>query len=282
MRNRIAFIGVGNMASAIINGMISPNNPERIDISNIVLYDKLSTQTQHLSALGAVVVNSVKAAAENADCVMLCVKPQNFPEILPLLSEVPGAENKLYITIAAGITIASVSSAVGGAPVVRVLPNTPILIGKGVSAICKSTNVNDDDFAFACNIFSSSSKILVIEESQMNRMISVTSSSPAYVFLFIKAIYEGAIAQGLVKSKDNPQGIDESDIISGICDMLIGSAELMKSSTKTPEEQIQTVASKGGTTEQALLCLNDYKFCEAVVSAMQKCTDRADELGKAK
>lgn len=282
MRKKIAFIGVGNMASAIINGMISPDNPERFDISNIALFDKMSSQAQRFAASGAFVADSIESAVINADCVLLCVKPQNFPEVLPLLSNVPGAENKLYITIAAGVTIESVSRAVGGAPVVRVLPNTPIFIGKGVSAICRGDNVNDEDFGFACKIFATSSRILVIEESEMNRMISVTSSSPAYVFLFIKAMYEGAVAQGLVRSEENPNGLSESDIINGICDTIIGSAELMKVSSKTPDEQIQAVASKGGTTEQALLCLDKYKLCEAVITAMQKCTDRADELGKEK
>ena len=282
MRNKIAFIGVGNMASAIINGMISVDNPERFDISNIILFDKLSAQTERFAALGATVSNSISDAADNADCIMLCVKPQNFPEILPELSKVNNAAKKLYITIAAGITIDSVSTALGGAPVVRVLPNTPIFIGKGVSAICKNANVNDEDFSFACRIFASSSRLLVINESEMNRMISVTSSSPAYVFLFIKAMFEGAASQGLLKSDLNPDGLSENDLIAGICDTIIGAAELMKSSTKTPDDQFKTVASKGGTTEQALICLENYKFCEAISSAMQKCTDRADELGKVK
>jgi pyrroline-5-carboxylate reductase len=270
------------MASAIINGMISTNNPNRFNISDIILFDKMSEQTKRFASYGAVVASSICDAVSQADCVMLCVKPQNFPEVLAELSMVDNADEKLYVTIAAGITIDSVSSSVNGAPVVRVLPNTPIFIGKGVSAICRSKNVSDDDFAFACRIFSSTSSILTIDETAMNRIISVTSSSPAYVFLFIKAIYDGAVAQGLLKDDNNPDGLSPEQLIISICDTIIGSAELMKSGTKTPEEQIKTVASKGGTTEQALLCLNEYKFSEAIISAMQKCTDRADELGKNK
>jgi pyrroline-5-carboxylate reductase len=108
----------------------------------------------------------------------------------------------------------------------------------------------------------------------MNRIISVTGSSPAYVFLMIKAMYDGAISQGLIDG-----GLTEKDLIDSICDTIIGAATLMKMGNKTPEEQIATVASKGGTTERAIAELLNYDFCAGIVSAMQKCTDRADELG---
>ncbi|MBE6548504.1 MAG: pyrroline-5-carboxylate reductase [Ruminococcaceae bacterium] len=279
MRKTIAFIGVGNMASAIINGVTS-GSCGAVTMSNMVLYDKYSEKTLQYKAMGATVVSSEREAVEQADCIFLCAKPQNFPEILPCFSDIPNVCNKLFVTIAAGIKMQSISDAAGGAPVIRVLPNTPIFIGKGVSAICKTQNVCDEDFKFVCNIFSSSSSILPIDEDQMNRIIGVTSSSPAYVFLFIKSIYEGALEQGLIKTDDNVAGIDENLIINSICDTLIGAAELVKSSSKSLDEQIQTVASKGGTTEQALLELERYKFSEGIVSAMIKCTQKADELGK--
>jgi pyrroline-5-carboxylate reductase len=104
----------------------------------------------------------------------------------------------------------------------------------------------------------------------MNKTIGVTSSSPAYVFKFIKAIYDGAVAQGL----------SEKDLLDTICNMVIGSAELIKSGRGTPEELISAVASKGGTTERALAVLNDNNFDKIVIDAMKACTDRANELGK--
>lgn len=275
MVKKIAFIGVGNMAGAIISGITSrKENP--IGWDNIILYDKYSEKCDRYKALGAFVTENAEEAVTLADCIILAVKPQNFPEILPLVKNCPNISNKLFITIAAGIRIKTVSDAVNGAPVVRVLPNTPMLIGKGVSAVCRDKNVSDEDFAFACDIFSSSGKVLLIEEEEMNRIISVTSSSPAYVFTLINAMYEGAVAQGLVS--DTSDGIQPKQIIDSICDTIIGSAELMKSQNKTPMEQITTVASKGGTTEKALNELERYKFTEAVISAMEKCTARADEL----
>ena len=277
---KIAFIGVGNMASAIISGITSEKNPTPVSMSDIILYDKLADKVSEYQKKGAFVAQSEYQAADMADCVFLCVKPQNFPEVLPRFENVKSVQNKLFVTIAAGITMQTVADATCGAPVVRVLPNTPIFIGRGVSAICKTQNVSDEDFSFICNIFSSSGSVLPIDESQMNRIISVTSSSPAYVFLFIKSILEGAASQGLVRSDDNPDGIDKENIINSICDTLIGAAELVKASNKTLDDQISTVASKGGTTERAIAELNARGFSEGVVSAMQKCTDRADELGR--
>jgi len=271
MRKTIAFIGVGNMASAIINGVTS-GSCGAVTMSNMVLYDKYSEKTLQYKAMGATVVSSEREAVEQADCIFLCAKPQNFPEILPCFSDIPNVCNKLFVTIAAGIKMQSISDAAGGAPVIRVLPNTPIFIGKGVSAICKTQNVCDEDFKFVCNIFSSSSSILPIDEDQMNRIIGVTSSSPAYVFKFIKAMYEGAVAQGL----------PDDNLVSTVCDMIIGSAELIKSGFGTPEKMVNAVASKGGTTERALAVLDENNFEQTIIDAMKACTARADELGKIK
>lgn len=279
MRKKISFIGVGNMASAIIAGITSQNNPSPYLMSDIILYDRSPEKTVEYQRLGASIASSERAAAEMGDCVFLCVKPQNFSEVLPCFADIPDIESKLFVTIAAGISMQTVADATHGAAVVRVLPNTPILVGMGVSAVCATSNVSDEDYNFVCNIFASSGSVLAVDESQMNRIIGVTSSSPAYVFAFVKAIFEGAAAQGLIKSPENPDGIDQKQMTDSICDMIIGSAQLMKTSDMTPDEQISRVASKGGTTEQALLELERYSFSEGVVSAMKKCTQRADELG---
>lgn len=273
MRTKLAFIGVGNMATATLTGITSGENAF-VAWSDIVLYDTQKEKLEKIATLGAKIADSVKDAVESADCILLCVKPQNFSEILPSISECDGVKDKLFITIAAGITMDTVSKAALGAPVVRVMPNTPMLIGKGVCALCRNADVSDADFDFACGIFASSARILKITEDEMNRIISVTSSSPAYVFAFIKSILDGAKAQGLLES------ISEKEMLDCICDMIIGSCELMKRGGKTPEEQIATVTSKGGTTERAMAELASRGFSEIIISAMQKCTDRADELSK--
>lgn len=270
MTHKLAVIGVGNMAKAIIAGIQKSD----ISVSEIILFDKNKDQYNSLS-IGRCpysYANSISDAINNADSVLLSVKPQNFTEILTEISQVEGHHSKLYITIAAGITVDSVSVALSDAEVVRVLPNIPMTIGKGVSVICKNENVSRERFDFVCSVFASAGSNILIEESDMNKTIGVTSSSPAYVFKFIDAIYKGALAQGLI----------EDGLIDAICDVFIGSALLLKGSGDMPQNFIERVASKGGTTEQALNKFDENNIEQIVCDAMIACTKRADELGSNK
>lgn len=267
MNRKIAVIGVGNMARSIISGVISAKMP----IDGYFLYDKYPSACDTFKGTDNVyMAKDIAEAVKDANCVLLSVKPQNYPEVLEEISSLPFHEKKLYISIAAGITSESVSQRLGGATVIRVLPNLPMTVGCGVSAICKSNVASTEDFDFVKSVFACAGSVTVIDESEMNRVIGVTSSSPAYVFKFIEAIKKGAEAQGL----------DGHALLDAICDMVIGSAVLLKGSDLSPAELISRVASKGGTTEQALLKLNEADFDGAIENAMKACTKRADELGK--
>ena len=270
-KKKIAFIGVGNMAGAIIKGLMAQESP--IGWSDLYLFDRYPDMCTPYVQQGAVASASIEEAVSAADCVVLAVKPQNFPEILPVLASTPNIQSKLFITIAAGITTNSIKTALGGSvSVVRALPNTPMLIGQGVIAVCQAPTVATEDFEFVCNLFRASGSVLVIDESEMNRIISVTSSSPAYVFAFIRALCDGATMQGLSMSS--------KELLDSVCDMVIGAATLLKTGTKTPAEQISTVTSKGGTTERAMGVLAEGDFEGLIHRAMQACTDRADELSR--
>ena len=262
---KIAFIGVGNMANAIIGGLLRCG---AVDCSHLILCDKLPDKCSEYVQNGAVLASFPAEAVCDADCVVLSVKPQNFPEVLSELSGVDGIGQKLIVTIAAGITVETVKTALHRAPVVRVLPNTPMLIGQGVSVICRADDVAAEDFAFIKSMFEASGSVPVIDEAEMNRIISVTSSSPAYVFAFIDAICEGA----------RDQGLDGEARLSAVCDMVIGSAMLLKQDTLTAAEQIRRVTSKGGTTERAMAVLSERDMAGMISDAMKACTARADEL----
>ena len=267
MDKSFAVIGVGNMARAIVAGIVSAD----INISRFYLYDKFSQVYQSFENNEKFFVkDSVASAVEDADCVLISVKPQNYAEVLSEIKMARDFDKKLYISIGAGITSESVSNDLCGAKVIRVLPNLPMTIGKGVSVICKNEKVSVDDFNFVNDVFSSSGSTLIIDEKDMNAIIGVTSSSPAYVFKFIDAICKGAEAQGL----------DGKKLIDIVCDVVIGSALLLKQSVDSPTELISKVASKGGTTEQALIKLNEGDFDKVIENAMIACTARADELGK--
>ena len=268
MSYRLAVIGVGNMAKAVLTGIQRSN----VDVAEIYLFDKNSEQYNDLSQdnCNYIFCNTVYGAVEKADCVLLAVKPQNYSDVLSQISQVPKHNEKIYITIAAGITVQHVSQALNGAKVVRVLPNLPMTVGSGVSVICKNPLVGDTEFSFVTSLFSSSGSTMLIDEVEMNRIIGVTSSSPAYVFKFIDAMAKAATTQGL----------PEEGIIDAICDVFIGSALLLKGSKESPETLINRVCSKGGTTEQAINKLNEANVDNIILEAMLACTQRADELGK--
>ena len=266
-KNTLAVIGVGNMAKSIISGIISSD----VSVSEIILFDKNSDQYSDIKSekITITVANSIPEAVINAEYVLLSVKPQNYPEVLEEIGDVDGFERKKYISIGAGITSDSVSMSLNSANVIRVLPNLPMLIGEGTSVICENNDIDKESFEFVCDVFKSAGSIMIIDESEMNRTIGVTSSSPAYVFKFINAIYKGALAQK----------ISDNGLLDAICDTVIGSARLLKMSADTPETLISKVASKGGTTEQALNVLNREDFDKTIEKAMIACTKRADELG---
>lgn len=268
-RKKLAVIGYGNMAKAIVNGVLN----SKTDITDILVFDINSTQYASSTYADIIkIADSMDSAIANADAVLLSVKPQNFPEILPNIASIDGYKDKLYISIAAGISTEAICDSLGDVSVVRVLPNIPMTIGQGVSVVCKNPKVAASDFDYVKDIFSRSGSVLEIEECELNRFIGVTSSAPAYVFKFIDAICRGAEAQG----------IDYDRVLRVVCDMIIGSAMMLRDGDLSPEELISRVASKGGTTERALSVLDDRDFSGALVAAMRACTDRAEELGQIK
>ena len=150
------------------------------------------------------------------------------------------------------------------------MPNTPLLIGKGVTALCRNKNVSDAQFDLVEHIFAARGATLRLDEADMNKIIAATSSSPAYIFLMIKAICDGAAAEGI--RCDN--------LRDAVCNMVIGSAELARRSDKSLDELIRMVTSPKGTTEKALEVFYAADFEKTVSDAMDACTRRADELAQ--
>ncbi|MBR7185679.1 MAG: pyrroline-5-carboxylate reductase [Clostridia bacterium] len=263
---KLAFLGVGNMAGAILGSLRNI-----VDDADIFLFDRYPEAMARYADRGYVRAESAPAAVAAADCVIFAVKPQNMPELFAELQAADVMHGKLVVSIAAGIPIKAFTDAFGPLPVIRTMPNTPMLIGEGMIALCRNALVTDEDFAFVRTLFDAAGSTIVLDECDMNKIISVTGSSPAYVFLFIKSIYESGLAQGLA----------EDGLLDAVCDAVIGSAKLLKASDKTPDELIAMVTSKKGTTEQALLKLEEYRFAEGIHAAMLACTKRAEELGRA-
>ncbi|MBE6687828.1 MAG: pyrroline-5-carboxylate reductase [Ruminococcaceae bacterium] len=263
----IGFIGVGNMAGAIISGVLKKNLYNK---NEILIYDKDSSKYDKFDIAP---VQSTKEICEKTDLIFLCVKPQVYNVVLQEIShDVPKEiiAKKTFVSIAAGISTTHICNMLGvNAAVVRVMPNTPLLIGEGASALCSNDFVSDEVFTGVCDIFASMGATKRLTENMMNRIIAVNGSSPAYVYLFAKAICDGAKEQGIT-----------DDVLPLVIKTILGSAKMMEQSNMSPDELIAMVTSPNGTTLAALQSFEADDFCGTIKRAMQKCTDRAEEIAK--
>lgn len=253
------------MAFAIYSGIL---NSKLTSENNIILYDKNEAQYSKFSTKCKIASN-INDGISNADFIFISVKPQNVSEILSYIDP-SKLDNKVFITICAGITIQSIESKLGNVKIVRAMPNTPLLIGEGVTALCKNDKVLFDEFEFAKKIFSSSGIVSEIDEKDINSITAITSSSPAYVYTFIKALCDGAI----------DLNFNYNNTLNLVCQTLIGSTKMILSSNLSVEQQINMVKSPNGTTEKALNVLDDMNFSNIVIKAMNACKKRAEELSK--
>jgi pyrroline-5-carboxylate reductase len=264
---KIAFIGAGNLPEAIIYALSDLTAGQ-----NIMVYDKDENQYNRYGSTGIKKARDLINALSFGDIIFLAVKPQNFAELLPDIKNAGiDLTDKIFVSVAAGITTGYIKSQIAQEiAVIRTMPNTPVLIGKGMTALCKNNNTSDRDFKMVCDIFASLGEIIALPEDKLNKIISVNGSSPAYVYLFAEAMLQGAVGQGF----------DEKEIYPVVLQSVAGALEMMKNSGKSPSELIKAVASPGGTTEKALGSFYDDDFTGAIRKAMLACTERADELTK--
>lgn len=264
---KIGFIGAGNMATAIINGILKNKTKEPSQLS---VFDLDKAKLELMAQKGINVKDSAVSLVKGCDIIVLAVKPQNYEEVLTEIKPFVTTA-KTFVSIAAGISVAYITGVLQTeCPVVRIMPNTPLLLGKGATAMCRPDNVADDVFDEVYSMFALSGEVVILPESKMNEIIAVNGSSPAYIYLFAKAMKEYA----------ESVGIDGDTALSLICKTLEGSAEMLRSSGDTPEELIKKVSSKGGTTIAALDVLNANGFSKIIFDAMAACTNRAEELGR--
>ena len=260
---RIGFIGCGNMASAMFGGIIKTG----YDPALINAFDIDAEKARAFGERGANVRADEIGVAENSDFVVLAVKPQVMKPLLEKLGACN--ENAVYVSIAAGVSVASVKRLLGyDAKVVRVMPNTSLLMGLGATAISRSEPVGGEEFAFVNTLFASSGIVEEVGEDMMNSVISVNGSSPAYVYYLAKAVADGA----------EKQGIERGTALRLFAKVLEGSAKMLTDSGITPEELIDRVCSKGGTTIEAVNVFENRGVHDAVIEGMEACTRRAEEL----
>ena len=266
-RTNIGFIGAGNMARAMVKGMCACSKLYRISASDV-----------SKKALNIMCRNSrVKKASSNgalvkkAGTIILAVKPQNIQQaLLPLKGTI--TKKHLIVSIASGVTIKKIQEAVGmKIPVVRVMPNTPALVGEGACGYSASREVTAKDNKFAASLLRTFCRVVIkLPEKDINMVTALSGSGPAYFFYFAEAMADAAVSKGFSRAK-------ASELIA---QTLAGSGKLLIESGEKPESLRKKVTSKGGTTEAAIKTMNKMGIKNGIKQGVIAAKKRADRLGK--
>ena len=263
----VGFIGAGNMGYAIMKGIADSKINGDIQL---YAFDSYAPILDRLDDLGVVKCKSGSEIVEKCQYVFLAIKPQQLDDVLDEISD-SVTKNTVMVSICAGISDEYIASkTVDNAKVVLVMPNTPLLLGEGATALSKADSVSDDEFDFVCSIFSICGECAVIPKNKMKEIIAINGSSPAFIYLYAKAFIDYA------KSVD----IEEEVAKNLFAKSLIGSAKMITDSGNSIDELITMVSSKGGTTIAGLEQLRAGNLEQTVDNACKACTKRAYELSK--
>ncbi len=268
MNKTIGFIGCGNMAQAMIGGIVK---------SNLVSSEKVIASNPSNKSLNKVkeeynilITNDNKKVAQFSDIVILAVKPYKYFEVI---DEIKSSLKKeaVIVTIAAGITLEPMSKALGAeSKVIRTMPNTPALVMEGMSALCANENVTQEELQAVIRVFESFGKVEILEEKLMDIVPAVSGSSPAYVYMFIEALADGAVLQGMPREKAYKMAAQA----------VLGAAKMVLETGEHPGKLKDNVCSPGGTTIEAVYTLEKNNFRAAVISAMESCTEKSIKMAK--
>ncbi len=263
---KLSIIGAGNMGSAIGLGIIKSG---KIKASDLYVSDFSDANLEKFKEKGANVFKNNLEAISDADAVLLAVKPNVYPDVLSEISKCANIAKKLIITIAPGFEISKTKSFFDkNIKVIRAMPNTPAMVGEGMSVICFNDDIGENEINIARIIFESVGKMEILHEKLMNSVVALNGSSPAYVFMFIEAMADAAVRDGI--SRKQAYEIAAQSVL--------GSAKMVLETKKHPAELKDMVCSPAGTTIDAVAALEKYGMRNAVIEAMKACTDKAKSM----
>jgi pyrroline-5-carboxylate reductase len=264
---KVGFIGAGNMASAMMNGIIESGllTPEDIIMSDISVSQLEKVRESH----GVLVTTDNSEVIAQAATIILAVKPQYYTTVIEAIRSAVRPE-QLIITIAPGQTLDSLAQRFGSdtVKIIRTMPNTPAMVGAGITAVTPNGNVTPDELAYVRRLLGGFGLTEVVPESLMDAVVSVSGSSPAYVFLFIEAMADAAVADGMPRAQ----------AYQFAAQAVMGSAKMVLETGKHPAELKDMVCSPAGTTIEAVRVLEEKGFRSAVFEAMRACTRKAKGL----
>ena len=265
---RLGFIGAGNMGQALIRGIVKSGTvlPEKVYV-----YDINREQLDLLEKdIGITPLGSEKEVVSSCDIIVIAVKPNVVEKVLEECKDYVDSK-KVIVSIAVGIPISLFKRVLGDdKKIIRTMPNTPALVGEGITLISHDGNIGNEDLETVKALFNCVGKTEMLDEKLMCEVTALTSSSPAYVFMFIEAMADAAVLSGL------PRNLSYKLAAQAI----LGSAKMVLETGKHPGELKDQVCSPAGTTIEAVKALEKNKFRYAVIEAMNECTRRAREINK--
>ena len=259
---KTGFIGGGNMAEAMIKGMTSQG------MMNIHVSDPKEERRQYIRKnYNVETTESNTQVVRSCDIIILAVKPQNMDKVIEEIGE-EVTENKTVVSIAAGITLAFLSSRLKTKKLIRVMPNTPALVQKGMTVMSLCECFSDRDVAVVREIFMSIGEVITLPEKYMNAVTAVSGSGPAFIAYFIEGMIESGIKLGLTN--------DDARILA--VQTAIGTSQLLDTGM-SPSKLREMVTSPGGTTAAGLKTLDEKGFKDILSAAIEAAKNRSEELG---
>lgn len=266
---KVGLIGVGNMGGAILRGMLKA---EWVRPEETMVCVRNQEKAQGLLNTFPGLTATTDAAELTAQChmIILAVKPQGMGELLDQIR--PALPGRAVVSIAAGWTMQMLSERIAcpDAALLRAMPNTPALVGAGMTALCEQTTFNEADFAFARGIFDAVGKTVIVREQLFDGVIALSGSSPAYLFVLMEAMADAGVREGLPRSLCYEMAAQA----------VYGSAKMVLETGRHPAQLKDEVCSPGGTTIEAVAALEKAGFRAAVQEAMAACAEKSREMSK--
>ncbi len=264
----IAFLGTGNMAEAIIRGLLRSNAAKPGEI--IATARRADRRAELQKAYALAPSHDNVAATEKADVVVLCVKPQAMAKLVEEIAPAVTPQ-KLILSVAAGVPIAAFQRKLGaGSRLVRAMPNMPALVGAGATAIAAGEHATPEDLATATALFQAVGTVTVVEESLLDAVTGLSGSGPAYIFLIIEALSDAGVKVGLSRHQATALATQT----------VLGSAKLMLETGAHPGHLKDQVTSPGGTAIAGLHTLEAGGLRTTLIDAVEAATRRAKQLGE--
>ena len=267
---KLGFIGCGNMAQAMITGILTQKvvSPQELIVSN----PREEKTAKLKDEFGIITTTDNKEVAKQSDILVLSVKPQVYPAVIKEIRDEVSSE-QIIVTIAAGVSMEAAERQFGKeVKIVRVMPNTPALVGEGMSGLCCNDYVTEEEPDLVHKMFESFGKAEKITENLMDAVVGVSGSGPAYVYMFIEAMADAAVAQGLPRKQ----------AYTFAAQTLLGSAKMVLETGQHPGELKDAVCSPAGTTIEAVNVLEKKGMRSAVIEAVTAAAKKNHQLGKKK